>query len=239
MSTDLSDPAVQIGRIPRDSAPSPVRRVWWKRVLFVAIALGIWFWTQALLGRRVPPAQGVGDAIHLWTASPHAYLLNHPRAANLLLIVSSAAIDAVGIFLLLASVFGRSLRPFLALVLLLILRQICQGLCALPPPEGMIWHSPGVPTLLVTYGVSTDLFFSGHTGVAVLGAIELARLGRRWLAVLGIAIAIGEAATVLVLRAHYTMDVFTGAVTAFCAAGVAAHCAPAIDRWLDRRRTEG
>jgi hypothetical protein len=31
-----------------------------------------------------------------------------------------------------------------------------------------------------------------------------------------------EAATVLVLRAHYTMDVLTAVVAAFCAAGLAA-----------------
>jgi membrane-associated phospholipid phosphatase len=41
-----------------------------------------------------------------------------------------------------------------------------------------------------------------------------------------------EIATVLVLRAHYTMDVFAGAVTAFAAAVVAAWIAPACDQWL-------
>ncbi|MDB5300180.1 MAG: hypothetical protein JWO87_1843 [Phycisphaerales bacterium] len=93
----------------------------------------------------------------------------------------------------------------------------------------MIWHDTGVPTLLVTYGVSTDLFFSGHTGLAVLGAVELARTKKKWLAMLGVLIALGEAATVLVLRAHYTMDVFTGAVTALLVAGFAEKIAPPLD----------
>ena len=35
----------------------------------------------------------------------------------------------------------------------------------------------GVPSILVTYNVTTDFFFSGHTGLAVLGAVELARAG--------------------------------------------------------------
>ena len=52
--------------------------------------------------------------------------------------------------------------------------------CALPPPRGMIWRNPGVPSLLVTYGVSADFFISGHTGIAVLGAIEAARLLPWW-----------------------------------------------------------
>jgi hypothetical protein len=37
---------------------------------------------------------------------------------------------------------------------------------------------------------------------------------------------------VLVLRAHYTMDVFTGAVTALWVSSAAAALAPVIDRWL-------
>ena len=38
--------------------------------------------------------------------------------------------------------------------------------------------------------------------------------------------------TVLVLRAHYTMDVFTGAVTALWVWTVASAIAPGLDRWL-------
>jgi len=110
----------------------------------------------------------------------------------------------------------------------------------------MIWYDPGFPTLLVTYGVATDFFFSGHTGLAVLGAVELVRMGtspqgkRRWLA-LGIAIAVFEATTVLVLRAHYTMDVFTGAVVARYASMLAARISPSCDRFLGKlsRRQAG
>ncbi len=147
-------------------------------------------------------------------AAPNLYLQTHRSAAGALLIASSAVIDALGVFLLLRSVFGPTLRPFLGLLLLFGMRQICQLLTTLDPPDGMVWHDPGFPSLLVTYHVATDFFFSGHTGIAVLGAVELARLGdRRWL-YCGLAIVVFEATTVLLLRAHYTMDVFTGAVAA-------------------------
>jgi membrane-associated phospholipid phosphatase len=99
----------------------------------------------------------------------------------------------------------------------------------------MIWRNPGFPSLLVTYGVANDLFFSGHTAIAVFGAIEVARLGRRWLGILAMTIALFEAATVLTLRAHYTMDVFTGAVTAVLVSILAGKIAPACDRLLARR----
>ena len=107
-----------------------------------------------------------------------------------------------------------------------------QALVALPAPPNAIWHNPGFPSLLVTYGVANDYFFSGHTAIAVLGAIELARFGRRWLTALAVMIVLFEVATVLVLRAHYTMDVFTGMVTALYIAYLANLISPRLDSIL-------
>ena len=124
-----------------------------------------------------------------------------------------------------------SLRPFLALLMLFTLRQICQGLSPLPAPTGMIWHHPGFPSLLVTYQVANDFFFSGHTAIATIGAIEMGRIGRRWW-LPAVLLLLFEATTVIVLRAHYTMDVYTGMISALLVAIVAARVAPTIDRWL-------
>jgi len=204
----------------------------WFRLLLVVLGLAAWFWTQSLIGQRAISGWVISDGLHVLTATAHQYLLDHPRAANGLLIASSAGIDLFAIFLLGRAIFGPTFRPFIGLLMLFALRQICQVLCVLPPPEGMIWRNPGFPSLVVTYGVANDLFFSGHTAIAVFGAIELARLGRRWLGVLGFGIALFEMAAVLTLRAHYTMDVFTGAVTALLVAGVAAKISPWCDRAL-------
>ena len=211
------------------SPPAPL----WLRLAFVAAGLAAWFGSQSLIGQRSFPQGAIGDALHLWTAPLHDYLIDHPQAANALLIVSSAVVDLVGVSLLFLSVFGASVRPFLGLLMLFILRQVCEGLCSLPAPDAMIWHKTSVPTLLVTYGVSTDLFFSGHTGLAVLGAVELARTRSRVLLILGVCIALFEASTVLILRAHYTMDVFTGAVTALWVWTAASALAPALDQSLE------
>jgi hypothetical protein len=43
-------------------------------------------------------------------------------------------------------------------------------------------------------------------------------MGRRWLTGFGVLIVVFEVLAVLVLRAHYTMDVFTGLVTGLYAA---------------------
>ena len=203
--------------------------LWAVRLGLVIAGLAGWFWTQRLIGQRAWPDGIIGDGVHQATAPLNRYLHKRPRAADALLIATSAIIDLLGLFILARSIFGPSVRPFLGLLILYALRQICQGLCALPPPEGMIWRRPGFPSLLVTYGTATDLFFSGHTAIAVFGCVELARMGGPILPVVGVLIAVIEAAAVLVLRAHYTMDVFAAIVTALWAVSVADALAPSVD----------
>ena len=200
------------------------------RLVLTAVALAIWFWTQSLIGARTLPDSGIGDGLHAATASLNLSLHNHPGLANALLIFSSAVIDGLGLFLLSMWVFGGDLRPFASLVMVLGLRQIMQACVALPAPPGAIWHYPGFPSLLVTYGVAHDYFFSGHTAIAVLGGCELTRFDRRWLTAGGVAIVFFEAATLLVLRAHYTMDVFTGLIAGL----YAAHLAERLTAWRGR-----
>jgi hypothetical protein len=202
------------------------------RLVLTAVVLALWFWTQSLIGARTPPAAGLGDTLHNLTSGLNSYFSHNPSAANGLLIVSSAFIDGLGLFLLGCWLFGGSIRPFLGLFLLMALRQLMQAICSLPPPTGMIWHYPGFPSLLVTYHVANDFFFSGHTAIAVFGAIELSRLHKNWLTVAAVLLAVFEIATVLILRAHYTMDVFTGIVAALWIAPLAERLSPRLDQLL-------
>src|SRR5437899_7963317 len=117
------------------SAPSPQLREsvtpappWSLRALLVILALGGWFWTQSLIGHRAFPGAGIGDGLHILSAPIHHYLIQNPEAANGLLIVSSAFIDLLGIFLLVRGIFGPSIRPFLGVLLVFALRQLCQAL---------------------------------------------------------------------------------------------------------------
>lgn len=193
----------------------------WPRVAITAGALAIWFWTQRLIGARTLSGREIGDGLHALTGSLNHYFALHAQACNALLIASSGIIDLLGIYLLAKWIFGRSVRPFLGLVLVLGLRQVMQALVALPAPPSDLWHYPGFPSLLVTYGVANDFFYSGHTAIATFGATELWREDRMWTRVLAPLLVVFEVVTVLILRAHYTMDVFTGFVMALLAAMVA------------------
>ncbi|MCS6851695.1 MAG: hypothetical protein NZ700_11070 [Gemmataceae bacterium] len=224
--------------VPTCPPPSP-----WLRGIIVGLALVAWFWTQSLIGRKAtlsaPEEQEKAseylsrhDQILVALEPVHRWLHERPAQADTLLIVSSAVIDVLGLFLLLRGILGPTFRPVLGLILVFALRQLIQGLCALPPPPGGIWRHPGFPSLLVTYDVANDLFFSGHTALAVYGAIELGRWGGRGATVAGLFFVCLETAAVLALRAHYTLDVYGGAITAIAMALLADRLAPACDRAL-------
>ena len=202
------------------------------RAGFVAVALALWFWTQRLLNRRAPSGNRVGDRLHDWSTPLNTWLSANPRAANGTLITTSALVDLFGLYLLGSAIFGPTLRPFVALLILFGLRQICQAICTLPTPAGAIWRYPGFPSLLVTYGTANDFFFSGHTAISALGAIELIHAAPGWLAVICVIVAAVQATTVIVLRVHYTMDVFAALFTAWGAFTIARLVAPWIDTSL-------
>jgi hypothetical protein len=220
------------------SGENPLRwRTLILRLVVTLAVLAIWFWTQSLLGARTAPVNGgIGDVLHNLTAGLNSYFAQNSGAADALLIANSAIIDALGLFLLGSWLLGGSVRPFLGLVLLMLLRQVLQSLCSLPVPPGMIWHYPGFPSLLVTYHVNNDFFFSGHTAIAVFGALELSRFQRNWLTGVAILLVLFEVSTVLILRAHYTMDVFTGMLASLWVARISERLSPAIDRRLSGTR---
>lgn len=212
---------------------------WSWRLCIVLVALFGWFLSQSYLGSRLP-VQGElqtfastvltdGDFLLSTTRGVNDYFHAHAGAVNVLLIVSSAFIDLLGLFIFVRTILGPTIRPFVGLFIVFVLRQIAQWLVLLPNPVGKIWHDPGFPTFLVTYDVSNDLFFSGHTALAVYGAIQLLRTKKRSWIFIGYAIVLLEISTMIFLRGHYTMDIFTGIIVAILATFLA-------DKLCDRFR---
>ena len=180
------------------------------RLLAVGLALAAWFATQRMIAARSLVDGAPYDHLHVVTARWNAWLHRNHGAADAILVASSLGVDALTLFVLAFAILGPSFMPFWGLLGLFALRQVSQAVVALPRPAGVIWRHPGVPSLFVTYHVGNDFFFSGHTALAVYGAMQLASLQIPALTALGIVVATLEAVVVIVLRAHWTMDVLAG-----------------------------
>ena len=79
-------------------APLPVILV---RSAFVVAGIFAWYWTQAVLGKRVPKVAHevpLTDGIHVMTARLHQRYATNVAAGNRLLIASSLIIDLLGAY---------------------------------------------------------------------------------------------------------------------------------------------
>ena len=213
-----------------DSRASTTRRPLWlaRMLISVAAGLGLWFLTQWLIGTRPAtplgegeiPTVSSGDILFRLTKPVNAYLQEHPTSRHTTnhqfrrdrrpRHLADRRID----FRLDHAPVPGPVDPFR-------IATAFRRSAFFPLRRNDIAY-PGVPSLLVTYQVANDFFFSGHTAIAVFGGLQLAALERPWWLAPGLFIAFFEMATVIVLRAHYSIDVFTGAIAALWASSAAA-----------------
>lgn len=176
----------------------------------------LWHYSQKLVSKNSRTPIFFQDPIHRWTAPINTWLWTHERTSRALTGLSSLIVDFFAVYLIAESLFGRGFRVFLALFFVFFLRQICQLLLPLAIPDKMLWKDPGIPSLVVTYEVSNDFFFSGHTAIAVLAAWQMTRYNFPGVVPLALGLVAFEIAFVLATRSHYLLDVVVGIAAAFC-----------------------
>ena len=211
---------------------SVVNRTVFVRITLIAVALSLANYSELVVGNRILP-NNISDSMHVLFAPVNAFLNANPHLADATLIAITLPVDIAGIGLIVWSIFGKSIRPFIGLFLIFSLRQTVEMLCDIPIPEGIIWRYPGFPSLLVDYHAMNDFFFSGHTAMLVYALAELSTLRRWWVTAIGITCVLFVMAGIFSLRAHYTMDVYAGLVTPILAFLVASSIAKVVDPILE------
>ncbi len=205
-------------------------------IFFILAGIVLFFSVQELIAEKFVLICGIFDFFQDLFLPLNQMISAHPHWGDAILIIMNTILDSLTVFLLMMTIIRRDIRPFLGVILFFTLRQCIQLLVSLPLPPHIIWHYPGFPSLLQTYSISNDLYFSGHTGISLLAALEMLRFRNRSLAILGISLFIFEVLAVIILQVHYTMDVYTAIITVFCIAAVSNRIAPHINDWLARLR---
>jgi len=206
----------------------------WRTILIGLILVGVggFFASQSWIAQKPIPTCGIDDTLHQFSLRINAFFHVHTWVGNGALILMNTVLDALTVFLMGLTIWKREIRPFLTTTLFMVLRQSLQFLVALPVPPFAIWYYPGFPSLLQTYEVINDLYFSGHTGVSMIAMIELCRFRKSWLSLVAVACFLFEAIGVIILQMHYTMDVYTAIVTVYCVYVLSCKWAPHVNRFL-------
>lgn len=198
----------------------------------ILLGIGCYYLTEYLIGQKAIPLCVITDDLQKWTQPINDFLTQNPTLANMQLIVMNSIVDLLTLFLLFLALITRNVRPVVTLFLFFTLRQCLQLLVALPIPPHTIWHYPGFPSLLQTYDIANDLYFSGHTGLSLIAALEIERFKKPWLTALGFTLFGYELLSVVSMQVHYTMDVFTACITTFCITGISSKWARPINHYL-------
>eukprot|EP01017_Pseudomicrothorax_dubius_P010018 TRINITY_DN1352_c0_g1_i1.p1 TRINITY_DN1352_c0_g1~~TRINITY_DN1352_c0_g1_i1.p1 ORF type:complete len:302 (-),score=20.12 TRINITY_DN1352_c0_g1_i1:145-1050(-) len=124
---------------------------------------------------------------------------------------------------------GNSMRFVFSALLFYGIRAILMGFSLFTFPAGYVWDDPGVPSIVVPYGRTSDFFFSGHCGFLVICAAENFTIGLRWFGWLTHCINVYMALIMLICRIHYTIDIFTGVIFGHYVFIVVSYLSPKID----------
>ena len=173
------------------------------------------------------------DKLFDFTSGLNQYFEVHDTERHLIEATSSFLVD----FLLVAfsvkyALWGKSWREVICSSCFYTVRAAVQGIFLMGFPENYIWDYPGVPSLTVPYYRTADFFYSGHVGIMTFCALENYNSGYYKLMVLSVIATLFEFFVMVVLRAHYSIDLISGVVFAHYIWILSGRASKYIDSWL-------
>lgn len=161
------------------------------------------------------------DAWHQATMGLNARLQSHPTELSILILIASFMMDMM-VLLIWGQwvVLGDSFRLPIAYTLLYTIRALMRSCSLLPYPPDYIWQVPKfgedirIRSLVVPYQLSDDFFFSGHVGCGILAVSEHFYYRCWWGVIFSSVVTAFQTFVMTATRAHYFIDMFTGAVVA-------------------------
>lgn len=200
------------------------------RIVGIFVLMKLFATTQQILGEHEPVSRIV-DISHEYSAAWNEYILTHPELSDKIMIFSSLLVDLSVAYLGVVSLFSKGWRTGVAASIVILLRQICQFTIEFPIPDGIYFKDPGFPSVFVTYDVKTDFYFSGHTSLMVVCALDIIRRNRNvFLTLLLFSLCVFQMGVVLVFRFHYIPDVITALFAAFASTYLGGKIGAQLDR---------
>lgn len=130
-------------------------------------------------------------------------------------LIASCSILSDGVFIgtfLYWILYGKSLRLPISLGFFTIVRLVCLYVWHSPIPVGYLWERPEIPSLVVTFEAEDGFFYCKYLGYLVICSQEWGEQGKRWVKYMIMGACVYLVCLSLILRANYTIDLFTGVV---------------------------
>lgn len=187
------------------------------RIGLLVLAFLVWHGTQTFLTYDIESNGQIIDRLHSskFFSAINSFMKENIDFTNYNLILTSALIDINVIFICLKFLSGNNFKSVFLLFSGLILRQLCQFINRLPTPENMIWFHPSVSSMLVTYYVHNDFFFSGHTYVALCAGLEIMSAKNIFAKMYALFFIVYEIMLIISINGHYFMDIYGAFATYF------------------------
>jgi len=189
------------------------------QLIGLIVLWGLWHTSQKYISSYKLLNIGSGDGIYdvllenKITNTMNNFLMNNRFVARCLFIISSALIDICMIYLFFYTIYYNNYIHIIRLICGLCLRQLCQFLVSLPIPKNQIWYHPGISSLFVTYGVTNDYFFSGHTYISIVCTIMFSSFDSYCMILFGLLFSVLQIGLVIITHSHYTMDIYAAVTT--------------------------
>lgn len=157
------------------------------------------------------PIACLQDRGYEWTSELNEELNRNPTLLKTFQITSSGLVDLADLTNIVAFWYqSDNPRSGATLGIFYGIRAIVQNNFMFTFPKGGIWDYPGVPSLTVPYGLTSDFYFSGHCGFLTLVILEHLKLGNKKTAVLLMFVVPYLALVLISTRIHYTIDIPIG-----------------------------
>ena len=153
---------------------------------------------------------------------------------DFILILSGVIMDIYFfLFYLFFLKYGKSWQPVIAIGLFYFVRGfIIQRMILFSFYDTYIFSFPGFPSFTVPYYRSADFFFSGHAGVLILIGLYLRDNKQNFFFIVSFLLAIYEGFCLMLLRAHYVIDIIFGVIAGHYFYHISCHITLLLDRIL-------
>lgn len=186
-------------------------------ILVASVAvLGLGNYLNMTFEKMYVPSDKVQDKLFDLTRGINVYLSRNKEISRKILAINSLCFDIFGSATI---IHGTIYRPMMVLAgsTIIVLKACLMYLVGLPIPENMIWFCTGIPSFMVDYSSSADLFFSGHVAHSVYFFLYWCSTADTFCSICCCVFSglflLYTMIMLIVMRIHYTMDIYAGLTT--------------------------